>query len=72
LRNSSYKITLTILILSMLLSGCIKNEADNSKDTRLINTRNAICKEGILVSDEGVMTYYDYATGKGTVLCTRL
>lgn len=72
MKNSALKIILAILILSMLLTGCGRNKADNSKDTLLINARNAICKEGILVSDKGVMTYYDYETGQGTILCTRL
>jgi len=45
---------------------------DNSKDTFFINSFNAISKEGIVVTDRGIMTYYDYVSGKGTVLCTRL
>lgn len=72
MKNSLTKIVFIVLIICIFLSGCNKNMTDNSKDTLSINNYNSISKESIIVSDKGVMTYYDYATGKGSVLCTRL
>lgn len=72
MKSSSFKIVFIILILCLFLSACKDNKIDNSMDTLLIDSSNAISKEGIVVSDKGVMTYYDYDTGKQTILCTRL
>ena len=72
MEGRSLKIVYIILILCIFLSACNKKMTNNSKDTLFINSFNAISKEGIVVSDNGVMTYYDYITGKETVLCTRL
>ncbi|MFA7673451.1 MAG: hypothetical protein WCY62_06320 [Clostridia bacterium] len=72
MKSGSLKIVFAILILCLLLSACEDNKTDNSMDTLLIDSSNAISKEGIVVSDKGVMTYYDYDTGKQTILCTRL
>jgi len=70
MRRFTRSIILVLIILCFVLSACNNNSNDNSNDTLFIES-NAIGKQGVLSVRSGVITYFDYETGKGTVLCTR-
>ncbi len=65
------KICILMMLLCILLSACDNRATvDNANDTLFIEG-NGIGKQGVLSVVSGVITYFDYETGKGTVLCTR-